>query len=345
MSILLICGGKSHEHEISLQSAQFFAKNTTKKLFILTIRKDATCILRNEANKVLSTCEFGLIQIRKFTSSEFICKMKNYAFIFNIVFPILHGPFGEDGTIQGWLETLSISYVGSGVLASAISIDKDISKKLVTSLKIKTPEYITLTRYSLHVPQNIKYPVFVKPANTGSSIGINKVRSQDNLQKSIETAFKYNNKILIEQSIERARDIEIAILEKGDGKLLISKPGEVVVNEHDFYSYKAKYEDCDKVKLLIPAPLTKRQILKLQDMSKQIFRLFNCSGMARIDFLLQDNKIFFNEVNTIPGFTKISLYPNLIKQEGIEYSELIEILLLAANYKQQMSERINYFPD
>ena len=321
MEVLLICGGTSFEREISLQSAQFFLKYIKHNVHVLVIDEDNTCQLNDKFGNRIGQDKFGAMQIIK--DKGFICQVGNYQFTIDVVLPILHGKFGEDGTVQGWLELLGVPYVGCGVLASAICMDKDISKRLVQPLGINTAEYFVLNRYD-DIPHEIDYPVFVKPIQSGSSIGISKVNNKNGLEGAIKKAFQYDEKIIIEQAIEQAREIEIAILEADE--LIISIPGEIIVN-HEFYSYEAKYLDADGATLSIPAELTNEQRISLQKKSKLIFQALNCSGMARIDFLLQDKEIFFNEINTIPGFTEISLYPNLLKASGISYSQLIDILL------------------
>ena len=342
MKILLICGGRSHEHYISLKSAEFIINNAEHTINTIVIRKDNICFIKDKNDKIITYCDLGCIQIWKHSDSNFICKIKNHQFIFNVAFPIFHGLCGEDGTIQGWLELLSIPYVGCGVLSSAISMDKDIAKRLVTSLGIKTPKYITLTKNEWEENKKLTnkiYPVFVKPASSGSSIGIYKVKTEDELLIAINNSFQYDNKVLIEESIEDAREIEIAILEDRNNHLTISNPGEIVT-KHEFYSYEAKYIDPNGAKILIPAPLTIHQIQEIKQSAKKIFNVFACSGMARIDFLLQGQKIFFNEINTIPGFTEISLYPNLLKESGIKFSKLIDILLNNALTKKNVSSNI-----
>ncbi|MBQ4874725.1 MAG: D-alanine--D-alanine ligase [Rickettsiaceae bacterium H1] len=336
MNILLICGGQSHEHDISLKSAQFILTNANKEhaINILVIGKDGNCTIKNRESKILGVCNLGCIQIKK--DSNFICKVGNHEFKFNAVFPIIHGPLGEDGTLQGWLELLKIPYVGCKVISSAISMDKDIAKRLVKNLGIDVHDYIIIEKKNWNEInlQDIKYPLFVKSANSGSSIGVYKVKTKNELLLAIEEAFHYDEKILLEQSVENSREIEVAVLEDENNNLIISMPGEVVVKKHEFYSYEAKYTDPKGAELLIPAPLTTEQNNLIKTNARKIFMSLRCSGMARIDFLLQEKKLFFNEINTIPGFTDISLYPNLLKASGIEFSRLINILLKNAINKK-----------
>ncbi len=325
MNVLLVCGGRSCERDISVQSSQFFIKYLKYNVHILIIDQNNNCELYDHNQKKIDQSMLGAINIIAINET-FICEVGNYRFTFDVVLPILHGKFGEDGTIQGWLELLGAPYVGCGVLSSAICLDKDITKRLIKQIGINTADYFTL-RKGEHIPHDIHYPVFVKAANSGSSIGVYKIYDHHHLQDAVNNALGYDNKVLVEKAIENAREIEIAVLQGEE--LIVSIPGEIIV-KHDFYSYEAKYENKDAFKLDIPAKLSSKQISYLQRSAKSIFEVLNCSGMARIDFLMQGDDIFFNEVNTIPGFTEISLYPNLLKASGIEYTDLIEILIKSA---------------
>lgn len=332
MNILLICGGASHEHRISLKSAQFIIENAQHNIIILVIGNDNNCHVRDRNNNKVAECELGNIKVLKGTI-DFSCELGKYKFSFDVVFPMLHGRFGEDGTIQGWLELLRVPYIGCGVLASAICMDKDVAKSIVTGLGIKTAQHIVLNKYNFYTEveslKNIIYPVFVKSVSSGSSIGVYKVNTADELFDSIDKAFSYDDKILIEEALVNAREIEVAVLEDENHELIISNPGEILV-KNEFYSYDAKYIDSDGSKLLIPAQLTQTQKHLIQKFAKVIFAALQCSSLARIDFLLQGETIFFNEVNTMPGLTGISLYPMLLQESGVAPRCFIDILVLNA---------------
>lgn len=336
MNILLICGGKSGEHEISLQSAQFVIKYAQHDISLLLLEKNGGCILQDKVGNIISKSESHLPQIIKSNNSGFICKVGNEQCDFDVAFPMLHGPYGEDGTIQGWLQLLEVPYTGCGIIASAISMDKDIAKRLVKGLGINTINHITLTKSEWNKTHSINtiinYPVFVKTANSGSSIGVYKVKNQDELFTTLEKAFEYDNKVLIEGAIEKAREIEVAIIEHDNHDLTIGTPGELIIDydKHEFFSHQAKYFKPEGTKFIVPPSLTVTQVQYLQKIAKVIFQSLNCMGMARIDFLLQGEEFFFSEINTIPGFTELSHYPVMLKAAKIEYPQLIDILLNTA---------------
>jgi len=251
----------------------------------------------------------------------------------DVVFPILHGTFGEDGTVQGLLELADVAYVGSGVLGSAVGMDKDVQKRLLQAAAIPVVPYFTATRRQWtaneaelrSAAEKLGYPAFVKPANLGSSVGITKAKTSDDLGSAIETALLYDTKILVEKGID-AREIEVAVLGNEDAQA--SVPGEICP-EAEFYSYKAKYVDEHGAALKIPAPLSDEQSNQVRSMAVRVFQLLECAGMARVDFFLErtTDAWYANEVNTIPGFTSISMYPKLWEASGIPYGELISRLI------------------
>src|SRR6516225_4549441 len=255
----------------------------------------------------------------------------------DVIFPVLHGTFGEDGTIQGLLELADIPYVGAGVLGSAAGMDKDIMKSLFIAAGLPIVKYVTILRRDWEKdPKKIekqvaklKYPVFVKPANLGSSVGISKAHDKKQLGAAIEEAAKFDRKIVIEQGVggtkEKAREIECSVL--GNDEPQASVPGEIVPIK-EFYDYDAKYLD-EGSELIIPAKLTKAETRKVQELAIKAFKAVDCSGLARVDFLIdpQTRKIYLNEINTMPGFTAISMYPKLWAASGVEYSELIDRLI------------------
>jgi D-alanine-D-alanine ligase len=258
----------------------------------------------------------------------------------DVIFPVLHGTFGEDGTIQGLLELADIAYVGAGVLGSAAGMDKDIMKSLFIAAGIPIVKHVTILRsawekepkkVSKLVESKLKYPVFVKPANLGSSVGISKAHDRKELGPAIEEAAKFDRKIVIEQGVggsdikHKAREIECSVL--GNDDAIASVPGEIVPMK-EFYDYNAKYLD-EGSELIIPAKLTKAETKKVQTLAVRAFKAVDCSGLARVDFLMdaKTRKIYLNEINTMPGFTSISMYPKLWAASGLAYSELIDRLI------------------
>jgi D-alanine-D-alanine ligase len=256
----------------------------------------------------------------------------------DVIFPVLHGTFGEDGTIQGLLELADIPYVGAGVLGSAAGMDKDIMKSLFVAAGIPIVKHVTILRSTWEndpkkvqklVENKLTYPLFVKPANLGSSVGISKAHNRKELGPAIEEAAKFDRKIVIEQGVggkkEKAREIECSVL--GNDEPAASVPGEIVPGK-EFYDYTAKYVD-EGSQLIIPAKLTKAETKKVQELAIAAFRAVDCSGLARVDFLMdpKTRKIFLNEINTMPGFTSISMYPKLWAASGLAYADLIDRLI------------------
>jgi D-alanine-D-alanine ligase len=256
----------------------------------------------------------------------------------DVIFPVLHGTFGEDGTIQGLLELADMPYVGAGVLGSAAGMDKDIMKALFRAAGLPIVKHVTFLRSDWEANPNkiqklveskLKYPVFVKPANLGSSVGISKARDSKELGPAIEEAAKFDRKIVIEQGVggrkQKAREIECSVL--GNDKPEASLPGEIVPST-EFYDYKAKYLD-EGSQLIIPAKLSKAETKEVQRLAIGAFEAVDCSGLARVDFLIEpkSGKLYLNEINTMPGFTAISMYPKLWAASGVSYSDLIGRLI------------------
>jgi D-alanine-D-alanine ligase len=255
----------------------------------------------------------------------------------DVIFPVLHGTFGEDGTIQGLLELADMPYVGAGVLGSAAGMDKDIMKALFRAAGLPIVKHVTLLRSQWEanskkvqklVESKLKYPVFVKPANLGSSVGISKVHKRKELGPAIEEAAKFDRKIVIEQAVggkQKAREIECSVL--GNDEPEASLPGEIVPST-EFYDYNAKYLD-EGSRLIIPAKLSKAETKEVRRLATAAFKAVDCAGLARVDFLMEprSRKIYLNEINTMPGFTAISMYPKLWAASGVSYSDLIERLI------------------
>src|SRR5579863_8114574 len=274
------------------------------------------------------------------TDNGLVRRAADRAINVDIIFPVLHGTFGEDGTIQGLLELADLPYVGAGVLGSAAGMDKDIMKALFRAAGLPIVKHVTVLRGDWEkdpkrverAVAKLKYPVFVKPANLGSSVGISKAHNRKELGPAIEDAAKFDRKIVIEQGVggnkNKAREIECSVL--GNDDAAASVPGEIVPIT-EFYDYNAKYLD-EGSQLIIPAKLTKAQKTKVQQLAVRSFKAVDCSGLARVDFLMEPGpgkarKIFVNEINTMPGFTAISMYPKLWAVSGLEYQELIDRLI------------------
>lgn len=250
----------------------------------------------------------------------------------SVLFPILHGPFGEDGTVQGLAEVADVPYVGCGVLGSANSMDKDVAKRLMKEAGLPVARARTVHAREAcsfqAMEAELGLPVFVKPARQGSSVGVSKVETAEQLDAALAEAFKYDRKVLIEEFVA-GREIEFAVLEQLDGSLFVSVPGEIMpAASHGFYSYEAKYLDADGAVLRIPAGLPKTTIATLQAIARSAFLALGCESMARVDFFVRtDGSALVNEVNTIPGFTDISMYPKTMAVSGVPYSELVDRLI------------------
>jgi D-alanine-D-alanine ligase len=268
------------------------------------------------------------------------------------IFPVLHGPYGEDGTVQGLLELANVPYVGAGVLGSAVGMDKAVMKTLFAAHGLPIVKHITISKrewqrdragVTARVGEALGFPVFVKPANLGSSVGISKAKDAATLPSAIDVAAEFDRKVVIEAAVPDAREIECAVL--GNDEPAASIPGEIVPTR-EFYDYEAKYIDSDGSKLLIPAPLTDEQVRRVQELSIMAFRAVEGAGMSRVDFLMngKTGDMFLNEVNTIPGFTTISMYPKLWEASGLGYAALIDRLIALAierhHEKQQLRTSI-----
>lgn len=253
----------------------------------------------------------------------------------DVIFPVLHGPFGEDGSVQGCAEVGDVAYVGSGVFASAAAMDKDFAKRLLREAGLPVARSLTLRRGAAvsfdTVASKLGLPLFVKPARQGSSVGVGKARDAASFAASLEEAFRHDDKVLAEEFVE-AREIECAVLENAEGKLTVSLPGEIIPAEkHGFYTYEAKYIDAEGAVVRAPADVPADVGARAKALAEQAFRALGCEGMARVDFFLRpDMSLILNEVNTIPGFTDISMYAKALAAEGIAYGEVIEVLIAHA---------------
>ncbi len=341
ITVGIICGGQSPEHEISLFSAKNIFNALDKQKFIpeiIYIDKKGNFRYAKDNMDILPSEDLPLINIMPGHGK------KLFGFDLDIVFPVLHGLLGEDGTIQGLLKLCNMPFVGNDVLGSAVCMDKDVAKRLLKQAGIDVADFLVFEHFA-HIKNHInfeditaklKLPFFVKPANTGSSIGIHKVKSKEDFKKALDDAFKYDNKIIIEEFIE-GREIECAVL--GDEEPLSSQPGEIIVHHefHEFYDYQAKYFDENGASVIVPAQLEKTEITRFQQMAVETFKILCCSGLARVDFFYATNgRIVVNEVNTMPGFTNISMYPQCWEAAGVSYPLLVEKLILLGLKKQRI---------
>ncbi len=343
----ILFGGRSAEHEVSVQSARSIVGAINKEKYevvLIGISKEGRWRLKKASELSLLWEASNMTRLNREDESAVLIPegkednllpffSERYLKKVDVVFPVLHGPYGEDGTIQGLLELANIPYVGAGVLGSAIGMDKDVMKRLLREAGIPVAKFLTFDRSSLkeidfgRVGDELGLPLFVKPANLGSSIGMNKIKGKEQFQPALKEAFQYDNKILIEEYIE-GREIECSVL--GNDDPIVSLPGEILP-QHEFYSYEAKYRDARGAILKIPASLSPGIVHKIQELSLRVFKIMCCQGMARIDFFLKNNEeIIVNELNTIPGFTRISMYPKLWEASGIPYSELMDRLIQLA---------------
>jgi len=357
----LLFGGKSAEHEVSIQSARsiFAAINKEKyEVVLIGIDKTGNWFLINKEfmlqdgkveNASLETKPENIIALIPSNNSNQIINVDTKEVIgkLDVVFSIIHGSFGEDGSLQGFFNVLNIPFVGCDVLASAVGMDKDIAKKLLIEANIPVAGYVCCEEFEYDF-ENYKddinplgYPVFVKPANAGSSVGVKKATNENELKSAIEYAFKFDSKVIVEEFI-KGREIECSVL--GNDDLIVSAPGEIITN-YDFYSYEAKYIDAEGADFKIPAELPQDVIQKIQRLAKQTFKTLCGKGMARVDmFLTEEGEIFINEINTLPGFTNISMYPKLLELSNIRYTELIDKLIeLGIEYHKSKQEKEKNF--
>ena len=257
----------------------------------------------------------------------------------DVVFPVLHGTFGEDGTVQGLLELADLPYVGAGVLSSAVSMDKEVQKRLCAASGLPVVEYFVIRRNHAGTHHHFPMPIFVKPANLGSSVGISKVKSHDELAPAIELAAQFDRKVIVERGIV-GREFECSVLGNRDPKA--SVPCEILPSR-DFYDYEDKYL-LNKAQTVVPADLTPEQTSEIQRLAVACYQAVECEGMARVDFLLETvtGKFFINEINTIPGFTSISMYPKMWEASGVSYSALIDRLIELAMERHELKKATRY---
>jgi D-alanine-D-alanine ligase len=343
LRVAVLFGGKSAEHEISLISARNIVEAMDKnkyEIVAIGIDKQGRWFF-DERQRLLGSAEKSQVKLaRRNTCTAVVPGARQSPMIqlsprralgeVDVVFPVLHGPFGEDGTVQGLLKLANVPFVGAGVLGSAVGMDKDVMKRLLRDAQIPIAKFLVFERIAQdeikfdNVKRSLGLPVFVKPANLGSSVGISKVANKRQFAAGIKEAFRYDDKILFEECM-RGREIECSVL--GNEHPVASLPGEIITR-HDFYSYDAKYVDEKGARLMIPAKLPKTVVKRVQELAIRSFKVLCCEGMARVDFFLcREREVFVNEINTIPGFTKISMYPKLWEASGLSYSRLIDRLI------------------
>jgi D-alanine-D-alanine ligase len=388
----ILFGGKSGEHEISLLSAASVSKAIDQNKFEVVpigITKEGRWVTSADAERLLHGTpgegaratlragdpqatpgaavlhngeavivppepqKSGAATMTPFQSDGLTRRASDRAINVDVIFPVLHGTFGEDGTIQGLLELAEIAYVGAGVLGSAAGMDKDVMKSLFRAAGLPIVKHVSFLRGQWKaapkkikklVESKLKYPVFVKPANLGSSVGISKAHEANELGPAIDEAAKFDRKIVVEEGVggkkNKAREIECAVL--GNDQPEASVPGEIVPGA-EFYDYSAKYLD-EGSQLIIPAKLSQAETRKVQRLAVAAFRAVDCAGLARVDFLMdpKTRKIYLNEINTMPGFTSISMYPKLWAATGVPYPELIERLIKLGMERHQEKKENQY---
>ncbi len=382
----VLFGGRSGEHEVSLLSAASVLNAIDKDKYEVVpigITKDGRWLSSDHAERllkgepvheprqlragdpdatpgaaVLAKGEAIIVppipghELTPFQSDVPHRRLQDRAIDVDIIFPVLHGTFGEDGTIQGLLELADVPYVGAGVLGSAAGMDKDVMKRLFRDAGLPIVKHVTVLRHDWEqdpqkvrrmIEKALKYPVFVKPANLGSSAGITKVHGRQELAAAMDDAAQFDRKIVVEAGVggkRKAREIECSVL--GNDDPIASVPGEVVPCK-EFYDYNAKYLD-EGSELRIPAPLTKAQTKKVQELAVRAFQAVDCSGLGRVDFLMDPGtgRIYVNEINTMPGFTSISMYPKLWAATGIPYAELIDRLIQLGFQRAEEKKKNKY---
>ena len=338
----VLFGGRSAEHEVSLLSAKNVVDAIDRDRYdvvLIGIDKSGKWLLPDQSSFLLSADDPRHVRLNSPERRHVALVPRSEGQLtdldsntsggpVDVAFPVLHGPFGEDGTVQGLLKLADLPFVGAGVLGSAVGMDKDVMKRLLRDAGLPIAPFIVLRQGEdadyADIVRQVGTPFFVKPANLGSSVGVHKVASEQDFRAAVDDALSYDRKILIEEFVE-GREIECAVL--GNDDPVASTVGEIVPT-HDFYSYEAKYIDENGAALQIPADISPGVIARVQDIAIRTFKVLECEGLARVDcFLTSDGSVIVNEINTMPGFTKISMYPRLWEASGISYSELVNRLI------------------
>jgi D-alanine-D-alanine ligase len=356
LRVCILFGGRSAEHEISILSARNVVEALDHSKFepvLIGINKNGQWLAQSATELLASSRDPRLIKINQGEAVSIkpypVARIESSEVTrpFDVVFPVLHGPLGEDGAIQGLLELAGIPYVGAGVLGSAVGMDKDVMKRLLKQSGIPVEKWLTFRSYEFQRNSNavcrkvaaLGLPLFIKPANLGSSVGIRKVNSEQEIRAAMEYAFQYDVKIVAEESIN-GREIECSLL--GDDEPIASIPGEIVVHHKDgFYSYEAKYVDGQGATLKIPAGISALIYKRVQRLAIETFKTLECSGLARVDFFLtKRGRLVVNEINTLPGFTAVSMYPKLWEASGLSMSDLTTRLIEIALRRHENKQRL-----
>ncbi|MGJ4953832.1 D-alanine--D-alanine ligase family protein [Bradyrhizobium sp. HKCCYLS20291] len=350
--VAILFGGRSAEHDVSRASAANIFRSLDAGRYAITligITHDGRWVLadavNDRANAALTVPMDGpdivLLpagQGRALVLGDGGAGTRELAF--DVIFPVLHGPNGEDGTVQGALELADVAYVGGRVLGSAVAMDKDVAKRLLRDAGLPIVPFVTMTAaspatYDAAVAAVGSSELFVKPANLGSSVGISKARNADEFDASCRLALRFDRKILIERCIAPVREIECAVLERADGEIAASELGEIVpAGSHGFYSYEAKYTDANGASLHVPAQVEPGLAQRIRKMATEVFGVLCCEGLARVDVFVRGDEVYVNEVNTLPGFTNISMYPKMWEATGLPQPALMDSLIAHALARQ-----------
>lgn len=357
--IAVVYGGCSVEHEISLISAESIIKNIDPdqfEVFPIYINKSGIWT-RGRVDELSKPEDIGetvnefLVPSLSVNGNPKFYEISNNQIVssysVDLAFPVLHGTYGEDGTIQGLFELMGMPYVGASVLGSSVGMDKIIMKSVLENFNLPVVNFIGFSdsqwdrdRKNIlsKILNDIKLPCFVKSANLGSSVGISKVENEDDIVRAVEDSSKFSDRIIVEKAVDNCRELEVSVL--GNDKPVASLPGEIVPSR-EFYDYEAKYHD-ESTGLIIPAELDDELAEKMKNYATEAFSVLGCSGMGRVDFLMdtKSNEIFISEINTIPGFTSISMYPKLWEVSGIDYSELIKRLIELAFERYEKNRKV-----
>jgi D-alanine-D-alanine ligase len=355
LKVVLLFGGKSSEHSISCATAagvlgaidrskyEVIPVGITKQgVFVpaddnaehWALRKGELATVQDEGARI----EFAMDGSREVSRINIDGSRASLGSA-DVVFPVLHGPFGEDGTMQGFLELVGVPYVGNGVFASAAGMDKEFTKALFQAAKIPVTPHVVIrankwARDPESALESVKslggLPIFVKPARAGSSVGVSKVKDWNEFAAAVELAFEHDNKLVVERGLV-GREVECAVLEgSNNSKPRVSVAGEIIVTGREFYDFDAKYQDEDSVQLIIPAEITPAELAEMQSIAARAFEAIGGQGLSRVDFFLTNDGFFVNEINTMPGFTPLSMFPSLWQASGIEYPHLIDELIQLA---------------
>lgn len=336
LRLAVLFGGKSEEHDVSIMSCASVLKNIDQGRYaiqIIGISKSGEWRYLNDDDELTdyTVLKQALLKGRNLSMAEVVQFFTDQV---DVVFPVLHGPFGEDGTIQGFLESVSVPYVGAGVASSVVCMDKAYMKTLLAAEGMPMTPYRVLYAHenreekAATICKELTFPLFIKPANLGSSVGIKKAKTVEELKEAMAYAFEFDNKIIVEQGVV-CRELECGVL--GNNPYRISHVGEIIAS-HEFYDYDAKYFDGGLSQMIVPASIDDQHVKTIQSLSLKTAEVLGVEGLSRIDFFLdtKTDSILFNEINTMPGFTEFSMYPSLFRSAGLSYTQLIDQLIQLA---------------